>query len=245
MTGLGGLRTVKKPTEMLRNRIAVALAGAIVLTSPCVLHGAMPGAGPLTCLTPKGGRMPAFFPDGKRIAYVRPSADGAQQLHVLDLTTGESRRVGEIDDVERPAVSPDGKWIAYQWGPIFARRIWLVDPIEGAARPVTHRPGFHTRPCWVDSGKRLAFATGQGKAQTVVSVDPFTPGAKMRTHRHLAGGQPAFSASGKLAASQSVPRTRRRLTRGTNGPSLSRSPGVMAAVSSCCSSAWTGRTGST
>ena len=172
----------------------------VVLTVPCVLHAAMPRPGPLTCLTPKGGRMPAFFPDGKRIAYVWPSPDGSQHLHLLDLTTRTTQRVGEMDGVERPTVSPDGKWIAYQSGPIFARKIWIVDPTGGAPRLVTRRPGFHTRPCWIDSGKRLAFASGTGRAQTVVSIDPFMSEAKVQTYKHLAGGRPTFSTSGKLAA---------------------------------------------
>jgi Tol biopolymer transport system component len=176
------------------------MLGYSMFMAAMLLGQTMPTGGSVRCLTVKGGRMPAFFPDGKRLVYVWESPDGGQSLVALTLATGKARRIGKIDNVDWPVVSPDGKWIAYLSGPVFARRIWVVNPRDGEVKPVTSKAGFFSRPCWVDCGKRLAFARGAGKSQTVVSVDPFAADAKVKTYKQLGGGQPMFSPSGKLVA---------------------------------------------
>ena len=178
-----------------------SLAALALCAMSCALcPGAIPTAQGVRCLTPDGGLTPCFFPDGKRIAYVRPTPDGEQQLWILTIETGKATRLGDIDDVERPAVSPDGKSIAYLAGPIFARRIFVVDVADATTRPVTPKPGFMSSPSWVDGGKRIAFALGKGKARRVVSVCSSAPDTNLRELNQLGQGSPTFSKTGKFVA---------------------------------------------
>ena len=153
------------------------------------------------CLTSDGGLMPTFFPDGKRIAYVRSTPEGEQQIWILTIETGKAVRLGDIDAAEWPTVSPDGRHIAYLSGPIFSRRILVVDvEAGGETRSVTPKPGFMSRPRWVENGKRIAFASGSGKKRQVVSIDPSALEQDVRKFKHLGLGVPTFSSSGKLVA---------------------------------------------
>ena len=152
------------------------------------------------CLTPDGGLMPTFFSDSKRIAYVRSTPEGEQQLWILTIETGKAVRLGDIDAAEWPTVSPDGRHIAYLTGPVFARRIFVVDVAGADARSVTPKPGFMSRPRWIENGKRIASAMGSGKKRQVVSIDPWAPEQDVRKFKHLGPGVPTFSSTGKLVA---------------------------------------------
>jgi len=172
----------------------------------CVMSCALcPGAAPtvqgVRSLTPEGGLTPTFFPDGKRIAYVRPTAEGEQQLWILTIETGKAVRLGDIDNAEWPTVSPDGLSIAYVSGPVFARRIYVVDVAKGSEpRSITPKPGFMSRPCWVDGGKRIAFSLGKGKSRQVVSIDLSAPDTDLRKLKQFGRGTPTFSKTGKFVA---------------------------------------------
>jgi len=170
------------------------------LVSAWVLAAVAAEGGPVRCLTPAGGFSPAFFPDGQRLVFVRETDEGDQHLLLLDLERGKEARVGEIDAVERPAVSPDGRWIAYVAGPVFARHIWIVDPNEPAPKRVTDRAAVRSAPSWIDGGKRLAVAEGKGEKQQVVSIDPFAEKPDPQVLEKLGKGTPTFSPCGKLAA---------------------------------------------
>jgi len=78
------------------NHTPLALLALCVL--PCAPYVAStPTSDGDRCLTPDGGLMPSFFPDGKRIAYVRSTPDGEQQLWILTIDTGKAVRLGDID----------------------------------------------------------------------------------------------------------------------------------------------------
>ncbi|NEX95167.1 PD40 domain-containing protein [Caulobacter sp. 17J65-9] len=61
---------------------------------------------------------PAFSPDGKSLVVVRaapPTFTGRAELVIVDLATGQGRRIGERLSYAWPTFAPDGKSLVY-WG---------------------------------------------------------------------------------------------------------------------------------
>jgi Tol biopolymer transport system component len=57
-----------------------------------------------------------------------------------------------------PAISPDGKLVAYARGPVGETKIYVQQVSGGRAVPLTADfPGFHFRPRWSPDGSRIAF----------------------------------------------------------------------------------------
>ena len=178
----------------------MVLALLTLCATSCTPRAASTQATDERCLTADGGLMPTFFPDGKRIAYVRPTPRGGQQLWIVTIKTGKAIRVGDLDAVEWPTVSPDGRHIAYVSGPVFARRIFVIAPNGDNLRALTPKPGFMSRPCWVDNGKRIAFSLGKGPDRRVVSVDVSAPDKDVRRFKYFGPGVATFSRTGKYLA---------------------------------------------
>ena len=53
-------------------------------------------------------------PDGRHFAYVRAFARGNFEIFMMDMQTGEKRQLTFNDAFDGfPAISPDGKWLAF------------------------------------------------------------------------------------------------------------------------------------
>ena len=175
---------------------------AALLLSVCMAAAESwpPKVGAVRCLTPGGGVSPSFSRDGKRIAFVRTTEQGVQELWSLPIATGKAERIGSISAVQEPVWSPRCDWIAYLAGPVFARHIYLVDPGVGTPRHVTRKPGFISALSWIDGGERLAYVFGRGKTRRVVAIDPLAEEPVAEALAGLLPGQPAFSPSGRHVA---------------------------------------------
>lgn len=55
----------------------------------------------------------AFSPDGARLAYLVFQEDGSRQIHVRDMTAGESKAVPGTEGGDTPFFSPDGRWLGF------------------------------------------------------------------------------------------------------------------------------------
>ncbi|MBI2221115.1 MAG: PD40 domain-containing protein [Acidobacteria bacterium] len=93
----------------------------------------------------------SWFPDGRRLAYSHED-----RLTVLDLATGarrlyQSPRAGRV--VRTPAVSPDGRHIAFQ---VLRDGAWLLDLTDGSMQRILADPTAEEF-AWDATGRRLAF----------------------------------------------------------------------------------------
>ncbi len=92
-----------------------------------------------------------------------------------------------------PAVSPDGKRIAFTYG----GQIWVVATTGGRAHPLTTRLFYSYRPIWSPDGKQIAFASSRN-GNFDVFVMPAAGGATRRLTFHSSNDKPySFSADGK------------------------------------------------
>jgi dipeptidyl aminopeptidase/acylaminoacyl peptidase len=117
------------------------------------------GATPhLVC--PSGALWPAWFPDGKRLAFVVYDTQGRAALGVHDLDSGQTKRWGVgVKHVMMPAISPDGRRIAivgYAEAPADARII-LIEPDAGKTGlgPVVKDATSQLGPQWLDANTLL------------------------------------------------------------------------------------------
>jgi len=161
---------------------------------------------------------PRFSPDGARLAYVR----NGREVHVLDVASGDDRRVaeGQLEDAPftspEPLVwSPDGKWLAY-----FATdehmftNVWVVPATGGEVRPVSELANsFAGSLAWSKDGKTIYFDTQQRtESGELARVDlvPRTPTFREDRFQDLfkeqKGGGGADSASAGAQATDSTTR---------------------------------------
>lgn len=118
----------------------------------------LPG-GVATLLIPNA-QDPAISPDGRHIAFARPSPSGYRRIGVAslsnpsDVTVLTSDRDG-IWDHDNPAWSPEGKEICY-WS---RHGLWIVALAGGPARRLT--PGYELdlAPVWSHDGRYIYFCS--------------------------------------------------------------------------------------
>ena len=138
--------------------------------------------------------------DGTRIAYTRPTTKA--NLWTVDLATdragAQQRTRGTLQDFG-PALSPDGRSIAFARFRGGVSQITVLDLETSEARDVTSLTGRNYNPRWSPEGGRLAFAsTHEGTVQLwSVSADG---GRARRMHDGATSGGLDWSPGGRHLA---------------------------------------------
>jgi Tol biopolymer transport system component/DNA-binding winged helix-turn-helix (wHTH) protein len=104
-----------------------------------------------------------WFPDGRRLGYVRGSRSKAA-FWTIDADTGETREQTALPRLLGwpPLVSPDGTRIASHGALEGGLNVWVVDVAGGAARQLTDDPEGVGWPVWSPDGTRLAVEMMRG-----------------------------------------------------------------------------------
>ncbi len=135
---------------------------------------------------------PALSPDGTRVAFAS-NRDGAWDLYILELESGEIIRVTDSPEYESaPSWSPDSQWLAceiYQDGNLEIAIISLVDD-EQEPILVTEEPASDHSPAWAPDGRHIAFVSNRSGDSDIWLADLDRTGAE----RYINLSRTVFSA---------------------------------------------------
>jgi Tol biopolymer transport system component len=134
-------------------------------------------------LTSSGGvREPVWSPDHKEIAYSSPARSGRILLRVMNVRTGESRRVARTDlYAGGPAWSPDGRRLA--WGAFREVVVLHLGTGERYEIPMTSDGECCARDlAWSPNGRLIAFSE-ELRGITDVMIVPAKGGRSRRVTR--------------------------------------------------------------
>lgn len=124
----------------------------------------------------------------------------------------QTRRPIELDDlfaiqrISEPAVSPDGKWVAYTvTTPSLAENknftdIWLMPVAGGTPRQLANNPASDRRPVWSPDGKWIAFESTRSGASQIWIMRPDSGEPKQFTRLSTGASQAVWSPDGKWIA---------------------------------------------
>jgi Tol biopolymer transport system component/DNA-binding winged helix-turn-helix (wHTH) protein len=126
------------------------------------------------------GFHPAWSPDGKSIlcatglVWTPDTCRTMSQIWLVNVTTGEKRKLVTNEDANQPQWSPNGQRIAY-WGRYQGgqRNIWTMPADGGESVAVTNDRATNWNPVWSPDGKYLYYTSDRGGSMSLwrVAID--------------------------------------------------------------------------
>ncbi len=108
-------------------------------------------------------------PEGQ-LAFVGGSNEDDACVQVLDMASGQIRRIGPGQRDGAPRWSPDGAWLAFETQTANGRDIWVVRADGTEGRAVSKLHGWNQTPRWSPDGARLAYAADAEQDIRMVTV---------------------------------------------------------------------------
>jgi Tol biopolymer transport system component len=103
---------------------------------------------------------PRFSPGGRELAFVTRAGGPRGELNVVDLRSGEVRRLTHDNTLAQgPAWSPDGRHLYFASSRGGAMNIWKIETRGSEPEPITAGQGDDVQPDVSADGSRIVFAT--------------------------------------------------------------------------------------
>jgi hypothetical protein len=109
-------------------------------------------------LASSGISTPAFFPDGRRIAFAQ-GPPGHRIIAAVSVTGGEAVPLVRQGDCTEPSVSPNGQSLAFACEETGAINIWMRDLTSGQSRRLTAGSCSSLSPAWTPDSRFVTFAS--------------------------------------------------------------------------------------
>ena len=93
---------------------------------------------------------------------------GRPAIYLVDRERGWS--MVKIADARYPAISPDGRWLAYSHMENGVWNLWLMDIATGAKRRIADVPCNQVQPSWESDSKTLLYGTDCGRSVWFTAV---------------------------------------------------------------------------
>lgn len=144
-------------------------------------------------LVTEDGMEPAFFPDSRRIVFMRDNRIFSIRIDGTDLRQITDSRFPDHE----PVVAPDGKRIAFVRTRKENEDIFVVNSSGGATRLLIDRPSDDDDPEWAPGGRRIVFTSNRGGCSAGIYVAR-SDGSRVRRLTPCDGlyNFPAFSPDG-------------------------------------------------
>ena len=101
---------------------------------------------------------PAFFPDSQRLAFAQ-GFPGRRVIRVVAVTGGTPVTLIQGGDDFEPAVSPDGRLLAYVHQELGVRQVWIHNLESGGSRRLTRGACNNDHPAWDRNSRSLVFSS--------------------------------------------------------------------------------------
>jgi Tol biopolymer transport system component len=111
-------------------------------------------------------------------AFAAAQGVGRPRIYVMGHARGEAARGEaargaapmEIADARYPAISPDGRWLAYSHIQDGVWNLWLMDLTTGRTRRIGNVPCNEVQPSWESDAKTLLYGTDCGRSVWFTAV---------------------------------------------------------------------------
>jgi len=127
------------------------------------------GRGPRRLLDSARQQNPtSFSPDGLRLIFYEVTPSGLRDVMALDLAHGKVERLLHVDaDELNAAVSPDGRWLAYESNESGRTEVYVrpFSAVKEAKWLVSSGGGL--RPVWTRGGRELMYLTADNALASV------------------------------------------------------------------------------
>jgi dipeptidyl aminopeptidase/acylaminoacyl peptidase len=114
----------------------------------------------------------AAFLSEDEYAFAATQGGEWPHIYVVDHARGEAARGSsmQIADARYPAISPDGRWLAYSHIQNGVWNLWLMDLASGAGRRIGDVPCNEVQPSWESDSKTLLYGTDCGRSVWFTAV---------------------------------------------------------------------------
>lgn len=144
------------------------------------IHIMNPDGSGVDPITPKERRTihPSWSPDSQSILYctdddLHPPAKNDAEIYSINLATKQTTKLISGGVNTYPALSPDGKRIAFRrMVETTNSEIFIANSDGSAATNITNSPAFDGWPAWSPKGTKIAFATNRGGNHEIYIMNP-------------------------------------------------------------------------
>lgn len=160
-------------------------------------------------------RMPAWSPDGRRLAFQGYRSTTWQIWTVGADGTGLRAETGGPFDDREPHWSPDGAQIAFSSDRGGSYDVWALTLATGELRQVTSNPANDYMPAWSPDGRLLAFVSDRRDGPGVWAIEANGQSERLITEAAGAVAGPSWSPDGSAVAFNLISGGRSRLVTAT------------------------------